>query len=338
MKKLTPDTWNRPRLRTLLEAMSGKRVLVLGDIGVDLYTTGQVERISPEAPVPIVQVESERLKLGLAANVADNIRALGGVPLLVGVVGMDRGAEDFRRILSERGISETGLIEDPSRRTALKQRLVSESQQLLRVDYETTTPIATAVAERVRERALTLLKGVDAVIVEDYAKGLLSEALVGTVLGEARRLGIRSFSDPSGRLPASFYRGSDVLTPNRREAEYLSRRSFSLDDPQSIQQAGHAVIEMCELQDLVLTLGRDGMVLLHRDREDFTWIPTHAREVFDVSGAGDTVISVLALAQAAGASLEEAAVLGNIAAGIEVAKWGTATVAPDEIDAVIRPD
>ena len=176
-KALHPSTWNKERLKAILRGKLGKKVLVIGDVGVDRYTIGVVERISPEAPVPIVLVTSEQFKLGLAANVADNIKVLGGVPLLVGIVGQDRSATDFRQLLKGAGVGSSHLIVDRSRRTVLKDRVVSDRQQLLRVDFESPHPIAREVEKSVLDKIEALLPQVDAVIIEDYAKGLLSERL-----------------------------------------------------------------------------------------------------------------------------------------------------------------
>ena len=191
-----------------MKAISGRKVLVIGDVGVDRYTTGLVERISPEAPVPIVLVEEEKLKLGLAANVADNVQALGGVPLLVGVVGKDRAAQDFRGLLRSAGIRPTHLVTDPKRRTVLKERIVSESQQLLRVDYETHGQISGRAHRDCLAEVKRLVSRVDAVVIEDYAKGLVTEKFAEIVRKTVAASGKILSADPNAKSPASLYRGT----------------------------------------------------------------------------------------------------------------------------------
>lgn len=326
---ITPEQWNRYKLKRLLSDFAGKRILVIGDVGVDRYTIGLVERISPEAPVPIVFVEDEKLKLGLAANVADNIQTLGGKPLLTGVVGADRTADDFRGLLKKNGIESTHLVEDRARRTVLKERIVSERQQLLRVDYETVSGISPQVEARVLSKIRQLIAKSDAVILEDYAKGLLSPRLAEEIFATARKRGKIVAVDPNMKTPAGTYRGATVLTPNTKEAEKLS--GVSIQDEASLFQAGTRILELTQAEHVVITRGKDGMAIFTAGSSEVHSIPTYAREVYDVSGAGDTVISVLTLALAAGAGIDEAAVLGNLAAGVEVGKSGTATVTPDEI-------
>ncbi len=321
--------WDRNRLKAILKSIQGKKILVIGDVGVDRYTLGIVERISPEAPVPIVWVQDEKFKLGLAANVADNIQALGGVPLLTGLVGSDRTAEDFRALLKKGGIQTSHLIVDKSRRTVLKERIVSDRQQLLRVDYESLSPMDPQT-EKVLERKITLLiPSCDGVILEDYAKGLLTKALAELIFSVAKKAKKRVAVDPNSKTSLDFYQGATVLTPNTKEAEKLS--GVRILDEKSLIQAGTAILNATSAEHVVITRGKDGMAIFSEGSSTVHWIPTYAREVYDVSGAGDTVIAVLSLSLSAGASIEEAAVLGNLAAGVEVGKRGTATVSPEEI-------
>lgn len=331
IRAIRPDSWEKDRLREILRRlMRGKRVLVVGDVGVDRYTAGRVERISPEAPVPIVLVENELLKLGLAANVADNVQALGGNPSLLGIVGADRIAQDFRRLLRSVGIPGGHLVEDPGRRTVLKERIVSESQQLLRIDYETAGPLSEGVDQALLRRFRQLLSKCDFVILEDYHKGLLNAERAREIFAEARKSGRKVAVDPNQRTPVEWYRGAYLLTPNTKEAERLS--GIAIGDADSLAEAGRAILRATRAAHVVITRGRDGMAIFSAGSREIHLIPTYAREVYDVSGAGDTVISVLALALAAGASIEEASVLGNLAAGVEVGKRGTATVSPEEIE------
>jgi rfaE bifunctional protein kinase chain/domain len=324
-----PAQWNRSRLKALLKQMRGKRILVVGDVGVDRYTRGLVERISPEAPVPIVLVQAETLKLGLAANVADNIRALRGSALLAGVVGRDRVADDLRALLREERIATQHLITDPGRRTVLKERIVSESQQLLRVDYETLAPVGARIENAILARVKSLLPKADAVILQDYAKGMISHRLAARLFTEAQARGKLVAVDPNAKTAAALYRGASLLTPNTKEAEALA--GIAIRDEASLLEAGSRILAATAARHVVITRGREGMAIFSAEDRSVRLIPTYAREVYDVSGAGDTVISVLTLALAAGATLIEAATLGNLAAGVEVGKRGTATVTPEEI-------
>lgn len=334
LKEIHPQGWNKKRLRSLIRAQSRRRILVVGDVGVDRYTIGSVERISPEAPVPIVFVQEERLKLGLAANVADNIRALGGVPFLVGVVGRDRGAQDFRSLLKKEKISSSYLVDDSSRRTVLKERVVSDRQQLLRIDYETLHEMDEKIESKILKQVTRILPKVDAVIVEDYAKGLIGARMASALFSLARSQGKIVMVDPNSKTSAQVYQGASVLTPNTREAEALS--GIKIHDEVSLIAAGNSILQKTLAQNVVITRGKEGMAIFTQGSDQVSLIPTYAREVYDVSGAGDTVISVMSLAMSAGASIEEAAVLGNLAAGVEVGKRGTATVSPQEIEAALE--
>ncbi|MCM2278205.1 MAG: D-glycero-beta-D-manno-heptose-7-phosphate kinase [Oligoflexia bacterium] len=334
IEAIHPSHWNLKRLRELLHRKLFGRILVIGDVGLDRYTIGAVERISPEAPVPIVHVREEKLKLGLAANVADNIQTLGGEPWLVGLVGKDAAARDFRKMLRSTRIGHGHLVEDASRRTVLKERVVSERQQLLRVDYEDTHPISREMEEAVLAKVEELAKRADAVIVEDYAKGLINQRVARQIFAAAKRNGKIVTVDPNLRTPVEVYRGASVLTPNTNEAERLS--GVQIRGEASLIQAGSSILRAANARHVVITRGKDGMAIFSAGRADVRLIPTYAKEVYDVSGAGDTVISVLTLALAGGATIEEAAVLGNLAAGVEVGKRGTATVTPLEIESALE--
>lgn len=316
------------RLLELLASFKKKQIAVLGDVGIDRYTQGTVDRISPEAPVPIVFVQSEALKLGLAANVADNIVALGGNVEITGVIGKDKDAQDFMKMIREKKMSAS-LVVDAKRRTILKERIVAETQQVLRVDYETIAPLSALTTKRVEAEALKTIRKADALIIEDYAKGLLNEAMINACIRVAKKYDIPVLVDPHVRTPAHWYHGADLLTPNKREAEALSH--VRIIDHRTLVQSGQEILKRAGARSLIITLGREGMAIFKDSKSQPTIIPTFAQEVYDVSGAGDTVISVLALAMASGAKLEEAAFISNLAAGVEVSKRGTATVSPKEI-------
>ena len=324
-----PVTVQEETLLHLLSQFKGKRVAVLGDVGIDRYTHGTVVRISPEAPVPIVAVESETLKLGLAANVADNIIALGAKASITGVVGKDKDALDLTSLMKEKRLESRGLVPDESRRTILKERIVAEMQQVLRVDYENTHALSSGIQKKVQESILKAIQNSDALIIEDYAKGLLSESLIQGAIRAARKKKIPILVDPHLKTPVHWYAGSTLLTPNKKEAEALA--GHKITDESTLLKAGKFIIEKTRAESLIITLGRDGMAIFKDAGAKPVMIPTFAREVYDVSGAGDTVISVLALALASEAKLEEAAYVSNLAAGVEVSKRGTATVSIQEI-------
>lgn len=337
-QRLEPSQWKFERLDELLDAMEGCSILVLGDVGLDRYTLGDVDRISPEAPVPIVRVTREMIKLGLTANVADNLRTLGGVPLLLGVIGRDGAGAEFRDLLKTRRIDSTHLVTDPKRRTIVKERIVSERQQLLRVDYEDLGATPKSIEATLATRVKRLTKKVEAVIIEDYAKGLLTPRFTASVFRAVHEAGKWTAVDPNPRSPLSLYRGARLLTPNTREAEALS--GVRIVDLKSLRRAGEQILQATGAEFVVITRGRDGMAIFEAGNAVVRLIPTYAREVYDVSGAGDTVIAVLTLALSSGAQIDEACVLANLAAAVEVGKRGTATVSVDEIRAAfdwVRP-
>lgn len=324
-----PTHWNYDKLKNVLIESQKKKVLVVGDIGIDRYTIGSVERISPEAPVPVVLVQDEKLKLGLAANVADNIHALGALPQLLGVVGGDRGGEDFRKLLLNIGIKPSHLVIDPTRRTVLKERVVSEKQQLLRIDYDPIHPIDKKTEKELLKKYKNLIQEVDGVILEDYAKGTLTSALIQMFIRLAKQSDIPIAIDPNIKTPVNTYKGATVLTPNTKEAEYLS--SIRICDLDSLAKAGFSILKSTAAKNVVITRGKDGMAIFSQNSSTVRLIPTYAHEVYDVSGAGDTVIAVLLLGLISNGTIEEASILGNLAAGVEVSKRGTATVSTHEI-------
>ena len=305
--------------------MSGLRVVVVGDLMVDRYVRGAVSRISPEAPVPIVHHHSEDAVVGGAGNVARNLHALGARVDLVGVVGGDPGAELFRRCLKEAGLEANRLIEVPGRTTTIKTRVVAHQQQVVRIDREETDALPAAVEEEVSERVKTLLPGAVALLVSDYDKGVVTPGLLTRILPAASSAGVITTVDPK---PSNYdhYRPVTAVTPNEQEARAMTR----LRPKDSLLEAGEAIRERLGCNGVLLTQGEAGMTLFQPERQPLR-ILARAREVFDVTGAGDTVIAVLTLALAASASMEEAARLANLAAGLVVGKHGTATVGPEEL-------
>ena len=313
-----------------LAALKPVRVAVIGDVMVDEYLDGHVERISPEAPVPIVRGGPTRSVAGGAANVAANIAALGARTSLVGLVGPD-GPDLFDRLMQPHGrVDLSGLVVDATRRTTRKTRVLCQRQQLVRLDTEDLHPLSGAVEASIRAAAAAAAADCDIVVVSDYGKGVLSDAVLSAVIAAARRAGRRVVVDPK-RLDFSAYRGADIVTPNRAE---LSRASGLPTRTDAEVEAAAQAIAGSFGGALLVTRSEQGMSYIAAGRPPLH-VPTVAREVFDVSGAGDTVVATLATALAAGFEIAEAIVLANHAAGIAVAKAGTATVTFDELSDAI---
>lgn len=314
-----------------LKDFAKSKLIVIGDIGLDEYVLGEVRRISPEAPVPVLEVQSTDSRLGLAANVAQNVASLGGEPFLVAVVGKDAAAEDLRERLRSAKVSPEFLIVDPSRPTTRKLRVMSGPHHIVRVDYEKKQYLSEGVEEAVVDQVRRLLSKADGVIIEDYAKGVLSENSIQEIIRETHGAGKKVFVDPNRGTPAKFYNGADVITPNREEAVELSGLDY--DDlrvsENFILEVGQALRERMRAEHIVITRGKEGMSLI--DAHEAIHMPTFAKQVFDVTGAGDTVIAALALAHVGGFSLAEACVLGNVAAGVVVGKVGCVPCTLNEI-------
>ena len=308
-----------------MKAFSGKKVIVLGDVMLDEFVWGKVRRISPEAPVPVVEVVDETYRLGGAANVAANIRELGGMPIPIGVLGHDRAADRVIELMTAAGIDTAGLIRD-NRPTTLKTRILAHHQQVARTDRESRASLS-AEANRVVAAAFTrALASAQAVVVSDYDKGVVNRDLLTEILPQARAAGVPVFLDPKV-YHADYYQPITAITPNHHEAELLA--GLAINGPESLEIAGQKLREKFDCAYALVTRGEEGMSLF--DEHGSHHLPTFAREVFDVTGAGDTVIATLALAYAGGATMQEAATLANHAAGIAVGKIGAATVTPAEL-------
>lgn len=324
-------TMTRAERRDLLRTIArfrGRRVLVVGDLMLDQYIRGTVTRISPEAPVPVVRVSGESHIPGGAGNVVSNLADLGAVVSVVGVVGED---EAGRRLLEQfrgRGAGVDGVCVDAERQTTQKCRVVAERQQAIRYDRETAGPLSHATETRLLASLAEELSRAEAVILSDYGKGVIGPRLLARAIPAARRRGIPVTVDPK---PEHFrrYRGVTCVTPNTNEAWACMRREPK-PGAEALDGLGRDILKTLRSRSVLITRGADGMSLFEAHGK-VIHIPTVAREVFDVSGAGDTVISTLTLALAAGAPLPRAAVLANQAAGIVVAKLGTATTDPDEL-------
>jgi D-beta-D-heptose 7-phosphate kinase/D-beta-D-heptose 1-phosphate adenosyltransferase len=314
---------SRARLTALLNGMAGKRIIVVGDAMLDVYLVGDVERISPEAPVPVVRVRERRYALGGAANVAQNVAATGARPVLVAAVGADEAGRRLREMLGT-SRDTAGLVET-ARPTTTKTRLVARAQQMARIDEEDDGDLPAGDVQRVLDTLLPRIARADAVVLEDYNKGVLVPAVITAAIDAARQRSIPVVVDPKFRNFFS-YRGATIFKPNRRELESALGASISLDDEGALPM----VFERLGVEHLLLTLGERGMAIVSADGH-VRRIPTTAREVYDVVGAGDTVTAYLATSLAAGASAVEAAVIANYAAGVEVSKLGAATVTVDEV-------
>jgi D-beta-D-heptose 7-phosphate kinase/D-beta-D-heptose 1-phosphate adenosyltransferase len=325
MSARAPD-WletHRDRLRHLdLEGFSNLRVLVAGDFMLDEYLWGKVERISPEAPVAVVDVERETRTLGGAGNVVNNLVALGAQVEVLGLVGEDNPGRLLKEEMLRLGVAVEGLFTDASRRTSRKTRVIGASQQVVRIDRETRTPAPPAFEQATREFLSTRLAGLHALVLSDYAKGFLTPAVLHELIAQGTRLGYPVVVDPKG-ADYSGYAGATVITPNRKEVEQavgspLARR-------EDLVRAGTRLRESLSLKYLLITLGADGMLLFAAGQPEVA-IPTRAREVFDVSGAGDTVAALMALGLARWGDPVLAATLANIGAGVVVGKVGTAPI------------
>jgi D-beta-D-heptose 7-phosphate kinase/D-beta-D-heptose 1-phosphate adenosyltransferase len=312
------------RTTQILDAARDVRILVVGDIMLDVYLRGSASRISPEAPVPVVRVEEEWRALGGAANVAANIVALGVACDLVGCIGDDRAGEDLRAELVSSGIGTEGLVPLP-RPTTVKTRIMARHQQVARYDRERDADFDAAECADIVERAHSLVSGARATVLEDYNKGLLTRSVIQGVLAAARASGCPVIVDPKSRHFFD-YGGATVFKPNQPELSAALREPVHADRAEWLEDVRRQI--GCE--HLLVTLGEDGMALLTATG-DHVRIPTVARSVYDVSGAGDTVTAVLAVAMAGGATVIEAAILANHAAGIEVGKAGVATVSATEL-------
>jgi len=317
------------RARDLVGRFEGLSLLVAGDVMLDRFIVGRVTRISPEAPVPIVQFESEYVRLGGAANVAHNIVALGGRVSLVGIVGADAAAVRLRELLAAIGVESGGLVEDRRRPTTEKVRVVTErNQQVARIDYERDADADGDVERAIVDCAARLARDANALLVSDYLKGAITRPVVEGLIRSAKASAgpVPLIVDP--KIPhLSCYAGATLVTPNHQEAEIATHHRIRTDD--DAREAARAFRARAQCDAVLITRGEQGMWLSADGAEGA--IPAVAREVSDVAGAGDTVVATLALALAAGATMTEAAVLANHAAGIVVGKFGPATVSPDEL-------
>jgi rfaE bifunctional protein kinase chain/domain len=317
---LSPD-----RIREILARARDLEVLVVGDLMLDRYLTGVVDRISPEAPVPVVLLEEEAAAVGGAGNVAANVAALGATCRVVGCVGEDEAGRSLQAELERLGVRTEGLVSSPLRPTTVKTRILARHQQVVRVDREVESDAPSELERAIVERVERLAPVSGVVVMEDYNKGVLVPGVIRATLAAAARAGTPSVVDPKRRNFFE-YRGADVFKPNAKELSDALGEFLHPDDPEWME----ATRRRLECANLLLTLGERGMAI-QTDVGAWVRVPTVARAVYDVSGAGDTVTAAVAVALGAGASVPEAAILANHAAAIEVGKLGVATVSPEEL-------
>ena len=318
----TVDLATRNKLVEKISLFKNKKILVIGDVGVDEYVMGAVKRISPEAPVPVLEVESEDQRLGLAANVAQNVVSLGGSVYLLSVIGADAGSEILKSLLKKSQVSTEGLILDSTRPTTRKMRVMSGQHHLVRVDHEIRKGLSDKSEMALIEKLEKIIHDVDVVVLEDYAKGIFSQSLVQKIVSVSKSAKKFLMVDPHQTKFAEFYKGVDLIKPNYNEALALTQiLEDDINDPtEGVLQVGRALQKITGAGQVVLTRGANGMTIFSQN--EVTQVPTFAKKVFDVTGAGDTVIAAIALGVAAGLPLTESCMIANFAAGVVVAKVG----------------
>lgn len=324
---------DKPRLRRLVAQFPDKRVLVVGDLMLDHYIRGSVNRISPEAPVPVVRVQHENNVAGGAGNVAVNLAALGASVAVIGIVGADDAGHRLGELLATHGIAVAGMIQDAARLTSQKCRIVAERQQVVRYDRETAEPLSPETEQKLIDSLPRAIESAEAVILSDYGKGVLTPRVLNAAIHWCRKFCRPVTVDPKIEH-FKRYRGVTCLTPNLNEAWGGMRRDPKPGE-EVLEQLGRDILRTLKSESVLITRGPDGMSLFKSNGKQLH-IPTRAREVFDVTGAGDTVISTLTLALAARAKIEDAAAVSNYAAGVVVGKLGTATCSPGELLRALR--
>jgi len=318
------------RLRALLDGFEGKRVLVVGDCMLDEYLWGHVNRISPEAPVQVVEQVETTYAAGGASNVAVNLVAMDGVASIVAVIGQDEMGARLRLELERQGVRHEGLVADPDRPTTVKTRILAHNQQVLRVDRESRSPISGAVEERLVERAGTELREADGVLFSDYSKGVLTESVVARISAMARKAGVPVFVNPKPST-LRYYDGANLVSLNQSETESVT--GLSLSDMNAVDEAGDRLMRVCAAEAAVITLGGRGLVLFQAGKP-WRHLPVVPLEVYDSCGCGDSTIAAAALARTAGADWVEAATLANLAGNAKVRKLGVVPVRRKEIESV----
>ncbi|MBU2645743.1 adenylyltransferase/cytidyltransferase family protein [bacterium] len=318
----------RQQLIQTIHTFSPQKILVIGDLMLDQYLWGKVERISPEAPIPVFRMEKEEFRLGGAANVIANVKALDCQVYPVGVIGKGIAGQKIETIFTEAGISLDGIIVSSSFRTIVKQRILTTKQQILRVDYESAQPDFAQFEEQLLKLVMALIPQMDGIILSDYAKGVLSPRLIEITVEEARKLGIPVVCDPGKGFDFTKYTGVTAIKPNRSEAAQLT--NLDLKDNSSVLKAAAILLKQCQADFLTISLDKDG-ILLYSGETDYQFIATEAREVFDVTGAGDVVISVIGVLLAQKVPPSIAVHMANVAAGLEISHLGVVSIPWNEI-------
>lgn len=319
-------------LATIIDKFHKKKLIVIGDLLLDQFVWGEVFRISPEAPVPVVWVKRDDFMPGGACNVAGNLAKLGAQVALIGVVGKDEKAEILKKQLDKRGICTEGVIVDEKRPTILKMRVIAGHQQVVRIDREDISGISSKHLAEIRNYLEQNIRDYDGVIIEDYGKGVITPSLLRVVVPMAKKYGKVVAVDPKENH-FSYYKGVDVITPNHHEAAKAA--GFVIDSDDALIRAGEKILKKLKVKVALITLGEKGMMVFEKGGKPHR-IPTVAQEVFDVSGAGDTVVAVYTLAIVSGASPRFASYIANCAAGIVVGKIGVAVVDKKELSARLK--
>jgi rfaE bifunctional protein kinase chain/domain len=320
-------TFELDALRGTVARFAGRRLLVLGDLMLDRYLWGRVDRISPEAPVPVVEIERETLALGGAGNVAANLQALGAMPMLLGVVGEDEDGARLLETLAARGVETAGIVRDRTRPTTVKTRIIAHAQQVVRADREVRGDLSGPALDTLLARLEAEIAACEGMVVSDYGKGVINPGTLEHGLGAARKRRLTVSVDPK-ESHIDAYRGVSILTPNQHEAGYMQGRRIV--DEASLQEVGWGLQKRLDADAVLVTRGPEGMSLFERGGRH-TDLPTVAREVYDVTGAGDTVVGVVALALAAGADYPTASHIANHAAGLVIREVGTTSCTPAQL-------
>ena len=327
-------TLNPASLKEIISKFKKAKILVIGDLILDEYVWGKVSRISPEAPVPVVWVDKESFMPGGASNVANNIASLGGKAVLAGIIGKDARGRLLKDELNSRGIDVGGMVVDASRPTILKTRVIAQHQQVVRIDKEKIEPISPKVASRLIDYIKRKIDSVDSLLIEDYGKGVITPHLLSEIIHLAKKKKKIITVDPKEEHFA-FYKGVTAITPNQQEAAYAAGQP--INDDRALKKTGSKLLKRLDCEVVLITLGERGMYLFQK-KEKPVCISTIAQNVFDVSGAGDTVISAFTLALSSGAKPIEATHIANYAAGIVVGKLGTAVVSVKELTKRIKEE
>ena len=325
---------SKKRLTDLKKGFGGKRIAVVGDMMLDGYFWGDVKRISPEAPVPVLEVEEEFFRFGGAANVALNILTLGGIPLPVGVIGYDNYGTIFSSLLKEKNISDDGIIIDDERPTTTKTRVIANNQHVVRIDKESKAYINGKIQKKITSYIESILDEIDGIILQDYNKGILTPTLIKQIISIANKKNILVTVDP--KFDNFFmYKNVTVFKPNRKETEAVLGSRIKSDA--DISSAGNELLKKLNAKYVLLTLGEGGIAVFENGKKEKR-MPTKARKVADVSGAGDTVISTLTIGLAAGADIYEASVLANYAAGIVCGEVGIVPIEKEKLFEIVQKE